>query len=87
MTVKTITVTEEAYLKIKSMKMPYESFSDLFSRLSKERNPLWRIVGMLPKEGIEEDRKRIREMKERGKRELEARHARFRHVGADRANP
>lgn len=87
MAVKTITVTEEAYLKIKGMKMPYESFSDLFNRLSKERNPLWRIVGMLPKEGIEEDRRTLREMKERGKKEMEERHARFRHVGANRANP
>ncbi len=38
MTSKTITITNEAYNKIKSLKHNYESFSDLFIRISENKN-------------------------------------------------
>ncbi len=38
MTIKTITITEDAYNKIKSLKHNDESFSDLFRRLAENRS-------------------------------------------------
>lgn len=47
MTTKTITITESAYDFIKRLKAEEESFSDLFIRLAKEKNPLDRYFGVL----------------------------------------
>ncbi len=62
MTVKTITVTEEAYRSLKARKTGEESFSDVILRLTKRR-PLRDFVGILSPESadalltaIDEDR-------------------------------
>ncbi len=47
MTVKTITITEEAYDVIRSMKNEGESFSELFKRIGKRHLIVNDIVGIL----------------------------------------
>lgn len=86
MAVKTITVTEEAYRRMKSLKMPDESFSELFNRLASEKNVLWKFFGMYPKEGAEKDRKRLKEFRERVTADMEERYARIRQLGSNRGD-
>jgi len=71
MAVKTITVTEKAYRRLKARKMGDESFSDVILRLTRRR-PLSEFVGVLSPEtgnamwhAIEEDRRRRRKLDER----------------------
>lgn len=52
MTVKTITVTEDAYLALKSLKATSESFSKTILRVAK-RKPLSSFFGVLSKESGE----------------------------------
>jgi predicted CopG family antitoxin len=66
MVVKTITITEEAYRRLKARKAGEESFSDVILRLTRRR-PLRDFVGMLSAESaealrgaIDEDRARRR---------------------------
>jgi len=47
MVTKTITVTEEAYQTIKSMKKENESFSQLFIRMKKNDNDISKFFGIL----------------------------------------
>lgn len=49
MAVKTITVTEDAYEALKSLKGPNESFSKTIMRMAK-RKPLFSFYGVLSKE-------------------------------------
>lgn len=70
MAVKTITVTQEAYRRLKARKMAKESFSDVIVRLT-QRRPLSNFIGVLrPETGdamwrvIEEDRQRRRKLDE-----------------------
>ncbi len=86
MAVKTITITEEAYRRIKTLKMPDESFSELFNRLASEKNVLWKFFGMYPKEGIEKDRKKLKEFRERVTADMEERYARLRQLGSNRSD-
>lgn len=75
MTVKTITITEQAYGSLKSLKGEQESFSDIINRLTKRRSVL-EFAGILSKEtgdhlekAISEGRKKHREQhKTRDKR-------------------
>lgn len=66
MVVKTVTITEESYNKLKRLKRESESFSDLFNRIADERlNVASRfrgIVKMSPTE-LNEWRKNITESK------------------------
>ena len=66
MTTKTITITEDAYNKIKHLKHENESFSKLFTRLTREKHGnIDRFFGVLKaKPGeIEKRRKRIRDIR------------------------
>lgn len=72
MAVKTITVTEEAYRRLRARKTGGESFSDVILRLTKRR-PLSDFAGILRPEtadamrrAIEEDRQRRRKADDRG---------------------
>lgn len=63
MTTKTITVTEDAYEKLKSRKLPTESFSEVITRITNNK-ALSDFFGILSKEdanllekGIKESRK------------------------------
>ncbi len=60
MTVKTITVTEDAYEALKSKKEPNESFSEAILRITKRR-PLSEFYGILKGESGEEFEKAIME--------------------------
>lgn len=62
MTTKTITVTEDAYDFIKRLKTEEESFSDLFLRLAKEKNPLERYFGVL-KGSVKEAEDRLKKVR------------------------
>lgn len=71
MAVKTITITEDAYRRLKSRKLGDESFSEVIMRLTKRR-PLRDFVGILSPESadairraIDEDRERRRKVDER----------------------
>ena len=71
MAVKTITITEEAYRRLRSRKTGAESFSDVILRLAKRR-PLSDFVGILSPDSaeairtaIEADRELRRKVDER----------------------
>jgi len=58
MAVKTITITESAYRRLKSRKLGDESFSDVILRLTKRR-PLSDFVGILSPESADAIRRAI----------------------------
>ncbi len=58
MGVKTITVTEEAYRRLRSRKTGEESFSDVILRITKRR-PLRDFVGILSPEAADAIREAI----------------------------
>ena len=62
MTTKTITVTEDAYEALKSLKGEKESFSDTILRVAK-RKPLSYFFGVLGKESGDRFEKAIMEMR------------------------
>ena len=68
MVVRTITVTEEAYRRLRSHKGASESFTDVVLRLT-ERQPLSDFAGILSQDtatalrsAVREDRRRRREL-------------------------
>lgn len=64
MTVKTITITEDAYNLFKRLKEEDESFSDLIKRIGSERkSDINRIFGVLSKYNVEEARKKAKEIR------------------------
>lgn len=75
MAIKTITVTEDAYSRIKSLKHPEESFSQLFLRLSGEKKRVKDIVGILGYSGEKaaEMQARLKKRREEISRDMEAR--------------
>jgi predicted CopG family antitoxin len=62
MATKTITVTEEAYDFIKSVKSEHESFSHLLIRLGKEKSLGDKYFGIL-KGNVEEARKNLKRVR------------------------
>ena len=62
MAVKTITITENAYNRLKSTKSEDESFTDAIIRIT-NRNPLDALVGILTKEDAAELRGNIKEIR------------------------
>ena len=79
MVTKTITITEDAYESIKSLKGNDESFSRLFIRLSKEKGIASKYLGVL-KGDVKEIRKRFKDNRERYSNDYEGRqHAFFGH--------
>ena len=67
MSIKTITVTEDAYEAMKRLKFEDESFSELFKRLSSKNATARDILGML-KHSPEESKAFRRRVKEAGDR-------------------
>ncbi len=68
MATKTISITRQAYDRLKARKGPEESFSDVILRLT-ERRPLADYAGMLSKASV----KAIREAIEEARRERQRR--------------
>ena len=64
MAVKTVTITEEAYSRLSSMKAGGESFSETILRLGGKRK-LSEFVGILSEESADEIEKSIKEMRKR----------------------
>ncbi|MBS3781375.1 MAG: antitoxin VapB family protein [Candidatus Thermoplasmatota archaeon] len=74
---KTITISEEAYERLKSRKEEKESFTDVINKLTRERS-LNEIAGILSddeadrlKEKIEEGREKTKDKIDRIKKEME----------------
>ena len=64
MAVKTITVTEDAYEALKSLKGENESFTETILRVAKKKS-LWDFVGVLSEESAERMEREIREARRR----------------------
>ena len=62
MTVKTITVTEDAYKALKGLKEPLESFSETLLRVTKKHS-LLEFVGILSEESADRLENKIREFR------------------------
>lgn len=71
MVTKTISITKEAYDRLRSRKGPDESFSDVILRLT-ERRPLADYAGMLSKSSVKAIRSAIAEAR-RERRALDVR--------------
>lgn len=71
MATKTISITHEAYARLRARKGPNESFSDVILKLT-ERRPLTDFAGMLSKSSVDAIRKAIEESR-RERRALDAR--------------
>ncbi|MBI2597863.1 MAG: hypothetical protein HYW50_01570 [Candidatus Diapherotrites archaeon] len=68
---KTVTLKEEAYYKLSSLKAKNESFSDLVERLYEQANPsLDQYFGVLKKEDYKKELKDWKEIKEENKKLL-----------------
>lgn len=67
MPTRTISISEEAYRRLKALKREGESFSDVILRIT-SKSSVWGLVGVLPKDRVDEveeaiadNRKRFRE--------------------------
>ncbi|MBI4014492.1 MAG: antitoxin VapB family protein [Candidatus Aenigmarchaeota archaeon] len=72
MVVKTITITEKAYMALKRLK-GNDSFSDTILKISADRGNIGKFFGILPVEDAEEDRKRFREIRRKMGEDVEKR--------------
>lgn len=69
---KTVSLRDEAYRRLASLKREGESFSDLVERLTEEKVPEYAdLAGVLSGETLEEIRRERENRKERGKAEVE----------------
>ena len=79
MVTKTITITEEAYRLLTTVKSGHESFSHFFTRLAKEKSIAEKYFGAL-KGDARAARKKLSGMRARMATDMERReHALFRH--------
>lgn len=82
MSTKTITITEEAYRDIKSLKHGDESFSELFKRLKKKTkgnsiDRFFGILGPLPDKDVEKRRELYRAIRKETSASFERRQKRL----------
>mgnify|MGYP001178906651 CR=1 FL=1 len=73
MATKTITVTEEGYKAISSLKHKDESFSKLFGRLAKEKNVAKKYFGILSKENADELHHQVKKIRKELSKDFEQR--------------
>ena len=66
---KTISVSDEAYARLKSLKKPGESFSDTINRLT-ARKRLSEIAGILDEDDIEVIKKAIATIRSRSRERI-----------------
>lgn len=70
MTSKTITISEEAYERLKSRKEEKESFTDVINKLTRERS-LTEIAGILSEDEADRLEETIEERREKTRNEIE----------------
>ena len=71
--VKTITIKEDAYDKLKRMKMGEESFSDVINRIGSTRKDIKSLFGIMKDIDIESAKKKIKEFREEATKDMEKR--------------
>ncbi len=77
---KTITVTEEAYHMLNSLKNKYESFSDVLLRLGTEKSVADKYFGILAKGNVMEARENLKKVRAEISEDFRRKeHAHFRH--------
>jgi predicted CopG family antitoxin len=67
---KNIAISEEAYQRLKALKRPGESFTEVIERMTRSRGIL-DLAGTLSKEQAREVSERIGEMRERSRRRMQ----------------
>ncbi len=68
MVTKTLTITKDAYERLKVLKKPDESFSKVIKRITEDKQDIMRFAGILSDlsdEDIEEMKQSIRELRKR----------------------
>ena len=69
MPTRTISISEEAYRRLKALKKEGESFSDVILRLTSKSSP-WSLAGILSEEEGKELEKILAENRERSRKAL-----------------
>ena len=69
MPTRTISISEEAYRRLKALKREGESFSDVILRLTSKSSP-WSLAGILSEEEGKELEKILAENRERSRKAL-----------------
>lgn len=69
MATKNIAISEEAYQRLKALKRPGESFTEVIERMTRSKGIL-DLTGVLSKEQVSAVSETVREMRERSSRRL-----------------
>ena len=70
MATKNIAISEEAYQRLKALKRPGESFTEVIERMTRSKGIL-DLTGVLSKEQARAVSEEVRQMRERGSRRLQ----------------
>ena len=70
MATKTISITEEAYERLKMQKAPRESFTDVINRISGKRS-IMELAGILSNTEAEQIKNHIQDMRARSRKRME----------------
>ncbi|MBI4155566.1 antitoxin VapB family protein [Candidatus Woesearchaeota archaeon] len=69
MTTKCITITSEAYERLSMLKAPYESFSEVITKLTKKYS-FFDLIGLLSNKEAEEMREHVADLRKRLRKEV-----------------